>query len=65
VQAVEQELASSRTLSFEKRKKVFKRLTLHWHPDKQKGNEDIAKMVFQHLQDHKQDYLQTDEPFSD
>ena len=52
-----EELQTAKSLPIDKRKKIYRNLTLKWHPDKQAGNETIANQVFQLLRDKKQWFL--------
>jgi DnaJ-class molecular chaperone len=65
VLAVQRELDDAKSSRLDKRKKLFKKLLLQSHPDKQKGNEEVAKRVFQYLQERKSEFLEAEEPFSD
>ena len=51
------ELKRAQTLPLDKRKIIVRQLTLKWHPDKQVGNEAVAKRVFQFLQEKKESFL--------
>lgn len=52
-----EELTSSKTLPLPKRKQLFLNLCRQWHPDKNPGNEEKAKILFQALQDEKVCFL--------
>ena len=51
------ELANAKEkLSLDERQKLFKRLLIKWHPDKNPDDQDVATRVFQELQE-KKDWL--------
>jgi hypothetical protein len=51
------ELAKAKeTLSLEDRQKLYKRLLIKWHPDKNPEDQEVATRVFQELQE-KKDWL--------
>lgn len=57
VAEVAAELANAKEkLSLDERQKLFKRLLIKWHPDKNPDDQDVATRVFQELQE-KKDWL--------
>ena len=57
ISKVAAELANAKEkLSLDERQKLFKRLLIKWHPDKNPDDQDVATRVFQELQE-KKDWL--------
>ena len=51
-------LKKQKTERLESRKKTLKFYTLKWHPDKNPDNPELAKKVFQYIQETKTKFLE-------